>query len=219
MRRFKERDMDPRVRKIFEDNYYRKPLYAFTAATMANRDILVDADLDESSIVFDVGAYVGDWSEKVAKRYRCTIHAFEPASGARQRAETRLGDEPRVHVHPYGLGSTDITAQLAMAGPGSSIYSDSSPMGSFEPVEIRDVVAVLDELQVEEIDLLKVNIEGAEFDLQLGLGVLATARQLSHLGRSCSRPGSPRHPDFGSLRGLTAGTRRRPANPETEGLR
>jgi hypothetical protein len=92
MRRVKERDMDPRVRKIFDDNYYRKPLYAFTAATMQNRDILIDADIDDGSTVFDVGAFVGDWSEKVADRYGCSIHAFEPASGAFARARKRLQD-------------------------------------------------------------------------------------------------------------------------------
>jgi hypothetical protein len=32
-------------------------------------------------------------------------------------------------------------------------------------VQIRDVVGVLDELGIREVDLLKVNIEGGEYDL------------------------------------------------------
>jgi FkbM family methyltransferase len=165
MRHVKERDMDPRVRKIFDDNYYRKPLYAFAAATMQNRDILIDADIDEKSVVLDVGAYIGDWSERIADKYGCSIHAFEPASGAFARARKRLHDRDRVELHPHGLGGRDQSARLAMAGPGSTIYSTSSPMGSFEDITIRDVTAVLAELGVKEVDLLKVNIEGGEFDL------------------------------------------------------
>jgi FkbM family methyltransferase len=165
MRRVKERDMDERVRKMFEVNYYRKPLYGFTGATMRNPDILVDAALDADSLVLDVGAYVGNWSEKVSDRYSCTIHAFEPASSAVQRAQKRLAGRPNVHVHPYGLGAVDQTARLAMAGPGSSVHTSVSPMGSYEDIAIRDVAAVLDELGIVEVDLLKVNIEGGEFDL------------------------------------------------------
>lgn len=165
MRRVKERDMDPRVRKMFDDNYYRKPLYAFTAATMQNRDILIDADLDADSLVLDVGAFVGDWSEKVADRYGCTVHGFEPATGAFEIAETKLAGRRNVHLHNYGLGGNDRSARLALAGPGSTIYTDSSPMGRFEDIEIRDVAGVLDELGIDHIDLLKVNIEGGEFDL------------------------------------------------------
>jgi FkbM family methyltransferase len=165
MRRVKERDMDERVRKMFEDNYYRKPLYDFTAATMANRDILVDADLDSDSVVLDVGAYVGDWSLKIFERHACTVHAFEPASVALAEAEPRLRGHSSIHLHPYGLGGADQTARLAVAGPGSSIYSGTSPMGSFQDIEIRDVAAALDQLGLDEIDLMKVNIEGGEFDL------------------------------------------------------
>jgi FkbM family methyltransferase len=165
MRRVKERDMDPAVRKMFDDNYYRKPMYAFTAATMANRDILIDADLDADSIVVDVGAYVGAWSEKISDKYGCTIHAFEPASVALRSARKRLKGRPDVHVHPYGLGGSDQTARMAMAGPGSSIHTGTSPMGAYEDITIRDVATVLDELGIGQIDLLKVNIEGGEFDL------------------------------------------------------
>jgi len=181
MRRVKEKDMDPRVRKMFEVNYYRKPLYDFTAATMANPDILVDADLSASSVVLDVGAYVGDWSDKVSRRYGCTIHAFEPGSAALKTAHKRLDGREGVHLHPYGLGGTNQMARLAMAGPGSSIYSASSPLGAYESIEIRDVVEVLDELGIDQIDLLKVNIEGGEFDLFDRLqeaGRLPDARQV-----------------------------------------
>jgi FkbM family methyltransferase len=150
---------------MFEVNYYRKPLYAFTGATMRNPDILIDADLDSSSLVLDVGAYVGAWAAKVSDRYGCTVHAYEPASAALRQAGKELQGRAKIHLHAYGLGAADVTARMALAGPGSSIHTATSPMGSYEDITIRDVAAVLDELGADQIDLLKVNIEGGEFDL------------------------------------------------------
>jgi FkbM family methyltransferase len=163
MRR-KERDMDGIARTMFELHYYRKPLYDFTAATMANRDILVDVDIDRTSMVLDVGAFNGDWSQKIWDRYQPTIHGFEPAPSGHQSMAKRFYGNERVQAHDYGLGAGDTTAALALRGPGSSIYDEPGRFGAVD-VRIRDVVEVLDELGLKEIDLLKVNIEGGEYDL------------------------------------------------------
>ena len=67
-------------------------------------------------------------------------------------------------VLPYGVGATDCTAVLTRDGPGSSIYGGKGQFGQVD-VEIRDIVGVLEELDLYGIDVLKVNIEGAEYDL------------------------------------------------------
>jgi hypothetical protein len=38
----------------------------------------LDYDLDENSIVFDMGGYVGEWSEKIFAKYDSHIFIFEP---------------------------------------------------------------------------------------------------------------------------------------------
>jgi FkbM family methyltransferase len=163
MRR-KERDMDPVSRVIFEQNYYRKPVYEFTGATMMNPAILYDVPIDSSATVFDVGAYVGGWSQKVWDRYQPTIYAFEPAPGPHASVVEMFEGNDRVHAFDYGLGAEDATASLALAAAGSSIYDAEGTMGRVD-VQIRDVVGVLEELGVEHLDVLKVNIEGGEYDL------------------------------------------------------
>lgn len=165
MRHVKERDLEEPIRTFFDANYYRRSLYDFTAATMANPHILVDADLDAQSTVLDVGAYVGDWSVKIAERYGSRIFAFEPGLVNLSFARKALEGYPRAQVLNYGLGGRDLTAKLSAAGPGSSVYAKDSPLGVAADVSIRDVAAVLDELGIEQVDLLKVNIEGGEFDL------------------------------------------------------
>jgi FkbM family methyltransferase len=162
--RHKAKHMSPLGRRMLEQQYYRRPMYEFMAATAANPDILVEADIDERSIVLDVGAFVGEWSEKISNRYGSTIYAFEPNPLVLHAFSRRLADHPNIVRLGYGLGAADHTATLAQAGPGSSIYTVDPDLESTD-VQIRDVVGVLDELGIAEIDLLKVNIEGGEYDL------------------------------------------------------
>jgi FkbM family methyltransferase len=158
------RDMDPLGRAMLEASDYRPAMLSFMRAVEARPDLLHEADLPAGSTVLDVGAYHGEWCEPVADRYEVTIHAFEPNTRARRVFAERLGERPDVHLHPYGLGGADATATLGLAGPGSTFHGHEAPFGT-EVVEIRDVVGVLDELGLDHVDLMKVNIEGSEYEL------------------------------------------------------
>jgi FkbM family methyltransferase len=149
---------------MLELHAYGRPIYDFIEATAAKPDILVDVDVDDRSVVLDVGAYSGDWSEQISQRYGSTIFAFEPDPTAFPKLVERLASHRNTRALSYGLGSRDHVASLALAGPGSSIYGASGAFGSAE-VQIRDVASVLDELGVDRVDLIKVNIEGGEYDL------------------------------------------------------
>jgi FkbM family methyltransferase len=163
MRR-RERDQPPFARTMLEHHYYRRSMYDFMKASVANPEILVDADIDEHSVVVDAGAFVGEWSEQISTRYGSRIYAFEPNPQSSSECRARLGSHPNVELFECGLGGEDFTATLSLAGLGSSIYGYESPAPT-AAVQIRDIVGVLDELGIEQVDLLKVNIEGGEYDL------------------------------------------------------
>ena len=38
----------------------------------------MSADLGPDSVVFDLGGFRGEWSERIFARYLSTIHIFEP---------------------------------------------------------------------------------------------------------------------------------------------
>lgn len=166
MRR-KEAGQDPRLIELFEQNYYRKPYYDFLGTAAITPDLLTDdLALDQDSIVFDVGAHNGEWAEKLWDLYQPTIYAFEPAPPVMARLEARLGPKDRAHVMGYGLGASSATLELTLRGPASNLYADDGGEALKRvPVQVRDVVEVLDELEVDRISLLKINIEGGEYDL------------------------------------------------------
>jgi FkbM family methyltransferase len=164
--RFADRG-DPFGIAMLETAHYSQPMLDFMAASATNPDLLIEADLDETSVVVDAGAFVGEWSMRIAERYDPVIHAYEPNPQVLAHLREVLAGHERAHVHPYGLGDRDQNARLSLRGPGASIYGDRHAEGDTPSigVEIRDVVAEFEGLGVEHIDLLKVNIEGGEYDL------------------------------------------------------
>jgi FkbM family methyltransferase len=152
-----------RARTMLELHSHSRAFLDFIGATVDNPDLLVDADLDDRSIVLDIGAYVGAWSEKISTRYGSRVYAFEPSPGAVRKLQERVADRDSVTVLPYGLGAADVETSLSRRGPGSNTFDATGD--ATDVVRIRDVVEVLDELQLDSVDLCKVNIEGAEYDL------------------------------------------------------
>jgi FkbM family methyltransferase len=152
---------------------YSPAMRRFYIAGKQNPEVLVDVDLGSPAVVLDVGAYEGSWSTRLLARTQMRdrqdvrIHAFEPQAGAIERCRQAIAAEARIELHPYGLAGYQRVEQLTLSGPGSSIYADPRSGGSFDSVEIelRDVAEVLEAIDVDHIDLIKINIEGGEYEL------------------------------------------------------
>jgi FkbM family methyltransferase len=158
--------LDPLSRAMLERHYYAGPMIDFFGASAATPDLLVAADLGSGSVVVDAGAFVGEWATQICERHPdATVHAFEPAPGMFEQLDGAVGDHPLVHTHEYGLGAADAELRLALDGPGSSVFTPGEGAMGSVTVTIRDVAATFDELGLDRIDLLKLNIEGGEYDV------------------------------------------------------
>lgn len=158
-------------RAILELHDYSPAMRRMIDAANANPDILTDARLDRDSVVIDIGAFIGEWAEPIERRYHPRIYAFEPSPTSFAQLEQRMGSSPSVELFNVGLGAVDKTVALHdPLGPGASIDAATAPGSGALPmepvmVEVRDVASMFDELGLTHIDMLKVNIEGAEYDL------------------------------------------------------
>lgn len=122
----------------------------------------LDYDLNADSLVVDVGGYLGQWSSDVFAMYGCTIHIFEPASLIASRLQHRFARNPKILVHPCALAKANGHAALNLCADGSSLFKTAATQESITLVEAD---CFLREQGVERIDLIKINIEGAEYDL------------------------------------------------------
>lgn len=118
-------------------------------------------NISSNDIVFDVGGYVGDFALKIYNLYKCKIHIFEPVPNFVNIIKQKHKENENIIIHEYGLGNEnkqlyynearDSTQLIESIGSGSTIVKD-----------IKEVMSLLGN---PEIALLKINIEGGEYDL------------------------------------------------------
>src|SRR6266478_4690276 len=119
----------------------------------------------EESLVIDAGAHTGAFSREIGRRYNPTIIAYEPIRRFWEQAIQNQTDKTR--VVPYGLGKESGIKIFQVKGDMSGEFAE----GDEEKVMILDV----GNLQCfKHIDLLKLNIEGGEYEvleriLELGM--------------------------------------------------
>lgn len=123
-----------------------------------------DYDLNADSVVLDVGGYVGDFAEAIFDRFGCRVLVFEPMPRFFEACQDRFAGNDNISVFKYGLGSKDETLQLSDSSDASSFFRDTKD-GATISAAIRDIDAVWDELELGDVDLVKMNIEGGEYPL------------------------------------------------------
>jgi len=115
-------------------------------------------DLDHNSIVFDLGFYEGTFSKNMYQKYGCQIYSFEPIKAFCDLAASM----PYIKLYNYGVGGYSRHQKISLQKDASSIFLESDIS---EIVLIKSIDEVLSDLNVNHIDLIKINIEGCEFEL------------------------------------------------------
>jgi FkbM family methyltransferase len=127
------------------------------------------------------------------------VHCFEPVAPLFELLRENVAGFPACVPHPYGLGSRSGPAQItyypaaaSMSGLYSDVEADSAVVrqamlnsgvspdeveaslkGRYRSeilsCELRTLSSALRELELERVDLLKVDVEGAELDVLEGI--------------------------------------------------
>lgn len=126
-------------------------------------------DIHNLNVVFDVGANVGLWSQYILTRGANKVYSFEPNRKAQEQLYKNFLNNEKVTIIPYGLYSEKTTIPFYVDDNNSLISSTLIENGTSQtPTYYVDTVT-LEEMMlkynVEKIDLLKMDIEGAEFSI------------------------------------------------------
>ena len=144
----------------------------------ADRALASDYDLDERSIVLDVGGYKGQWAADAFAAFGCTIHVFEPVAHFADVIARRFARNPRVFVHAFGLAAADGSAMIAVCDEGSSVFQRGS---SREEIRLVRAADWLEANRIRDVDLMEINIEGGEYDLLEDLIETGVIRRIRYL--------------------------------------
>jgi FkbM family methyltransferase len=121
----------------------------------------VNYNLTPNSVVYDVGGYVGDWAADIYQRYGCNIEIFEPVNDFASKIKRKFVSKPKVHTHTFGLAGKTHKASITREGASSSTHKSSKRKETVELVRAGDFIKT----RHKKIDLIKINIEGGEYEL------------------------------------------------------
>ncbi len=126
--------------------------------------------------VVDVGANIGAFAMRIESGARgARVHCFEPGSSARavlekNVAENGLGEF--VSVHPFAVSDRRGTVELTRTDSPMhrSMFANGYAKEGAETVETLPLAEAIDLAGGGRVDLLKVDVEGAEIEIVEGMG-------------------------------------------------
>lgn len=120
------------------------------------------------SLCYTAGAGTDITFDVALLEFGCTVHAFDPTPSSIEHVRTqRLDTTPAFHFHPWAIWTRDGELRLYAPQIGDSNYSaaDLQRTGRGIVVPCRSLTSIASELGHERIDLLKLDIEGAEYEV------------------------------------------------------
>jgi FkbM family methyltransferase len=117
--------------------------------------------INRDSVVVDLGAYDGDFAGEILRRFDCRVIAAEPV----REIFDRIQPHPRLEPLPLAVGGENrSTAVNVFANRCASVMpaADLADAAKEQPVEMVTLRELRRRASLNHIDLLKVDIEGAE---------------------------------------------------------
>jgi FkbM family methyltransferase len=121
--------------------------------------------ISDHPVFFDLGAFKGDWSKEITKHYGGTSHLFEILPARLEDIKNRLSTMPGSILHEFALAHYTGECQTGNENQtdGFSLLQDRSSQKL--TIYLKDIADFIQEEKIDDIDICKINIEGAEFDL------------------------------------------------------
>jgi len=132
-------------------------------------------DLNEKSLVFDLGGYEGQWASDIYSKYRCRILIFEPYKEYAENIRKRFSKNSDIKIFEVGLSSNSEDLELTISNDASSVYIRD---GKKVKIRLEKASEFLEHQKISFIDLMKINIEGGEYDL---LDHLISSKLILHI--------------------------------------
>lgn len=125
-------------------------------------NLRLDYPLNKNSVVFDVGGYMGEWSENIVNLYNPHMYIFEPVPIYYSKILHKLNSDSKISVYNFGLSDKNQSAKIALINDASSVYKNNNAQIN---IYLKDIYDFLKENDISKIDLIKINIEGGEYTL------------------------------------------------------
>ncbi len=120
--------------------------------------------IDSNSVVVDLGAHDGDFAEEIIRQFGCCVVSAEPV----HELLNRIHPHPLLKVLPVAVGGRNQAITMnVFASRCASVLGALSPEENSvtQTVEMVTLAEFLHRTSVQQVDLLKFDIEGAEIEV------------------------------------------------------
>jgi FkbM family methyltransferase len=130
---------------------------------------LAGIDWPAARFVVDLGAHVGSFSLWAAGAAPCQVHAFEPSPVTFALLRRNLASDPeRLHCSQVAVAGSSGARRLSLADDSAANSLDPAPegvAGSQVTVDSITLAEALERSGFPRVDVLKLDIEGAEYEV------------------------------------------------------
>lgn len=130
-----------------------------------NGDLIhsLNHNLNENSVVFEIGGYTGKWASQIYEKFKCNIYIFEPIFDFYMHLENKFSTNKKIHYKQVGIGTKNENYKVSYINSDATKLIKNSD-GNFL-IKLETLENLIKEFNIINIDLLQINIEGAEYDL------------------------------------------------------
>lgn len=123
--------------------------------------------LENQNVVLDIGANVGLWTKYILSKGAGKVYCFEPNLKAIEHLKSTLKQDPNTHVIEKAVYKEKATLQFHI-DDSNSLVSSLIPESGKSPSYNVDAITLEEAINLtghQNIDLVKIDIEGAEFEI------------------------------------------------------
>lgn len=117
-------------------------------------------------VILDIGANIGDETLRFRHFHpEAMIVAVEPDSDNFTFLTRNAGSDPKIHLLKNGLWSHECRLRVVPGGTAEGFTVEEAAGDSPADVEAVSVPSLMSRFSLDEIDILKMDIEGAEYEV------------------------------------------------------
>lgn len=127
-----------------------------------DKKLRVEYALNRDSTVLDLGGFEGNWAGEIHERYGCQVLVFEPVQEYAEAIAQRFRGNSQIQIFPYGLAGSTRRERIGLCSDSSSMFITAEQT---QEIELVDAAEWFSQHPIADIALMKVNIEGGEYEL------------------------------------------------------
>lgn len=122
----------------------------------------INYDLNENSVIMDLGGFTGVWINKMIQKYNPNVYVIEPIDKFYDMMVSKFGDSDKVNLLNVGVSNENKKDVIYLKEDSTSSQDVG---GEAVSVEFITMDKLLETWGLSEVDLLQINIEGDEYPL------------------------------------------------------